>query len=311
MKDIGQRLGEARERLGLTLEEAERSTRIRAHHLLALEEGRLDALPSPVHARGFLKNYSEFLGLDSESILLDYAEIIQARRGRTKPGAAAPTPTPAPRPSVRLTSRRPRWLSADLFVAAAVTLAVIGVLLWGLGRVIAAIRERNEAAQAAAAAPLASATPTPTPTVELLSLPEGESTSPPTAAAPPPTLALPPLPAGPVDVRILVEGSAWVRVVVDGAEAFSGRVSPGELLEYLGQEVVELTTGNGAALHVFYNGEDQGSLGGLGEVVTRLWTRTGAITPTPTPSRTPTETPLHSPTPTPTPTSGPTPTTGG
>src|SRR3990170_2556245 len=230
MKDIGQRLGEARERLGLTLEEAERSTRIRAHHLLALEEGRLDALPSPVHARGFLKNYSEFLGLDSESILLDYAEIIQARRGRTKPGAAAPTP-----------------------------------------------------------APRASATPTPTPTVELLSLPEGESTSPPTASAPPPTLALPPLPAGPVDVRILVEGSAWVRVVVDGAEAFSGRVSPGELLEYLGQEVVELTTGNGAALHVFYNGEDQGSLGGLGEGVTRLWTRTGAITPTPTPSRTPTD----------------------
>src|SRR3990172_7280667 len=309
MKDIGQRLGEARERLGLTLEEAERSTRIRAHHLLALEEGRLDALPSPVHARGFLKNYSEILGLASESTLLDYAEIIQARRGRTKPGAAAPTP--APRPSVRLTSRRPRWLSADLFVAAAVTLAVIGVLLWGLGRVIAAIRERNEAAQAAAAAPRASATPPPTPTVELLSLPVGESTSPPTASAPPPTLALPPLPAGPVDVRILVEGSAWVRVVVDGAEAFSGRVSPGELLEYLGQEVVELTTGNGAALHVFYNGEDQGSLGGLGEVVTRLWTRTGAITPTPTPSRTPTETPLHSPTPTPTPTSGPTPTTGG
>jgi cytoskeletal protein RodZ len=308
MKEIGERLGEARERLGLTLEEAERSTRIRAHHLLALEEGRLDSLPSPVHARGFLKNYSEFLGLDSESILLDYAEVIQARHGRARPVAGISSPTP--RPSVRLLSRRPRWISADLFVATAVTLAVIGVLLWGLGRVIAAIRERNEAAQAAAAVPLAISTPSPTPTVELLSLPEGESTTPPTAVAPAPTLALPPLPAGPVDVRILVEGSAWVRVAVDGAEAFSGRVSPGELLEYLGQEVVEVTTGNGAGLHVFHNGQDQGPLGGLGEVVTRLWTRTGAVTPTPTPTRTPTETPRYSPTPTVTATIAPSPTVG-
>ncbi len=308
MKEIGERLGQARERLGLTFEEAERSTRIRAHHLRALEEGRLDALPSPVHARGFLKNYAEFLGLDAESILLDYAEIIQARRG---PGRAAPlAPVAAPRPSVRLLSRRPRWLSADLFVASAVTLAVMGVLLWGVGRVIAAVRESSEAAQAAAAVPLASATPSPTPTVELLTLPEGQPTAPPTAAPPAPTLALPPLPVGPVDVRILVEGSAWVRVIVDGAEAFSGRVEPGELLEYLGQEYVEVTTGNGAGLHVFYNGEDQGQLGGLGEVVTRLWTIAGVITPTPTATHTPTDTPRFSPTVTPTATPAPSPTAG-
>jgi cytoskeletal protein RodZ len=307
MKEIGERLGEARERLGLTLEEAERSTRIRAHHLAALEEGRLDALPSPVHARGFLKNYAEFLGLDSESILLDYAEVIQARRGRAREGPAKA----AARPSVRLSSRRPRWLSADLFVAAAVTLAVIGVLLWGLARVIATIRERNEAAQAAAVAPLASATPTVAPTEILLALPVEESTSSPSVATLVPTLALPVLPAGPVDIRILVEGGAWVRVTVDGVEDFGGRVSPGQLLEYLGQEVVEVTTGNGAGLHVFYNGEDQGPLGGFGEVVTRLWTRTGVITPTPTPTRTPTATPRYSPTPTPTTTAGATPTSGG
>jgi hypothetical protein len=108
-------------------------------------------------------------------------------------------------------------------------------------------------------------------------------------------------------VRILVEQTAWLRVVVDGAESFRGRVSPGELLEYLGQEVVEVTTGNGAGLHVFYNGEDQGSLGGLGEVVTRLWTRSGAVTPTPTATRTPTATPLQSLTPTPSMTPAPTP----
>jgi hypothetical protein len=110
-----------------------------------------------------------------------------------------------------------------------------------------------------------------------------------------------------VDIRILVEGSAWVRVVVDGEEMFRGRVSPGELLEYLGQEAVEVTTGNGAGLHVLFNGEDQGTLGGLGEVVTRLWIASGPITPTPTATRTPTVTPPQSATPTPTLTLAPTP----
>ncbi len=303
MKEIGERLGEARERLGLTLEEAERATRIRAHHLAALEEGKLESLPSPVHARGFLKNYAEFLGLDAEKILLDYADILQERGARARPKPSAPSP----RPSVRLLSRRPRWLSADLFIAAGVALAVLVVLVWGLGRVMAAIRERNEAAEAAASAPAVSPTPSPTATLRPLAPVVEESVLPVTSPPPPATLALPALPASPVDVRILVEGSAWLRVVVDGTEAFRGRVSPGELLEYLGQEVVEVTTGNGAGLHVFYNGEDQGSLGGLGEVITRLWTRSGAVTPTPTATRTPTATPLRSLTPTPSATPAPTP----
>ena len=70
MDEIGRTLLEAREKLGLTLEEVERATRIRTHHLEALEKGMIDALPSPVQARGFLNNYAEFLGLDANPILL-------------------------------------------------------------------------------------------------------------------------------------------------------------------------------------------------------------------------------------------------
>jgi transcriptional regulator with XRE-family HTH domain len=303
MRKIGERLGEARERLGLTLEEAERSTRIRAHYLAALEAGRLDSLPSPVHARGFLKNYAEFLGLDAESLLLDYADVIQSRRAHMRPAVEAA----APRRSVRIHARRPRWLSTDLLVASVITLAVMGVLLWGTSRVIAAIRERNENAQAGLGGPPATVTATAVPTLEIFAPTVEAAAATPTAEGAFPTLALPRLPAGPVDIRILVEGSAWVRVVVDGEEIFRGRVSPGELLEYLGQEVVEVTTGNGAGLRVLFNGEDQGTLGGLGEVVTRLWIATGAITPTPTATRTPTVTPPQSATPTPTIPVGPTP----
>jgi len=42
-------------------------------------------------------------------------------------------------------------------------------------------------------------------------------------------------------------------------------------------------TGNGLATRVIWNGVDQGVLGTLGQVVTRLWTLEGSVNPTPAP----------------------------
>jgi hypothetical protein len=60
---------------------------------------------------------------------------------------------------------------------------------------------------------------------------------------------------------------------------------------------VEVTTGDGSGLRLFYQGDDQGLLGGQGEVVLRIWTLAGVITPTPTVTPTVTATPRASPTP--------------
>src|SRR5215217_6596361 len=66
---IGQRLKIEREEQRLTLEKVFEGTRIRVPYLQALEADDLSVLPSPVQARGYLRNYAEFLGLDFESIL--------------------------------------------------------------------------------------------------------------------------------------------------------------------------------------------------------------------------------------------------
>jgi cytoskeleton protein RodZ len=66
---IGQRLKIEREEQRLTLERVFEATRIRVPYLQALEADDLSVLPSPVQARGYLRNYAEFLGLDFESIL--------------------------------------------------------------------------------------------------------------------------------------------------------------------------------------------------------------------------------------------------
>ena len=56
--DIGGELTRAREGRGLTLEDAERDTRISQRYLQALEDERFDVIPAPVYARGFLSSNS-------------------------------------------------------------------------------------------------------------------------------------------------------------------------------------------------------------------------------------------------------------
>ncbi len=67
--DIGQKLRQARQAQALSVEQASRATRIRVHYLQAIERGDLDALPSSARARGFLRLYANFLGLDAGEML--------------------------------------------------------------------------------------------------------------------------------------------------------------------------------------------------------------------------------------------------
>jgi cytoskeletal protein RodZ len=77
-KEIGQALRAQRELMGLSLSDVERHTHIRAHYVNALEEVDLSHLPSPVQGKGMLSNYSAFLGMNSEAVLLRFADGLQA-----------------------------------------------------------------------------------------------------------------------------------------------------------------------------------------------------------------------------------------
>lgn len=78
MGELGTRLREARESRGISLEQAEKETRIRRAFLQALEEEHYDALPEDVYARGFVRNYARYLGLDSEELLTLYKRAAGA-----------------------------------------------------------------------------------------------------------------------------------------------------------------------------------------------------------------------------------------
>lgn len=69
MKTVGSILREKREARGITLAKVEQATRIRARFLEAIENDDYSQLPSVSYAKGFVKNYSDYLGLDSETVL--------------------------------------------------------------------------------------------------------------------------------------------------------------------------------------------------------------------------------------------------
>jgi cytoskeleton protein RodZ len=68
-ENIGQQLRQARERRELSLEQVSSATHIRLHYLQAIEAGKLEEIPSAVQARGFVRSYASYLGIDPDSTL--------------------------------------------------------------------------------------------------------------------------------------------------------------------------------------------------------------------------------------------------
>jgi len=71
--EIGNSLREARERQGLAYPEIELATKIRGKYIRALEEEDFTAIPGDAYIRGFLRTYAEYLGLDGDVYVEEYA----------------------------------------------------------------------------------------------------------------------------------------------------------------------------------------------------------------------------------------------
>jgi cytoskeletal protein RodZ len=74
---VGQRLREAREAKGVSIEDVAAQTRIPTRHLLSLETGDWAKLPAATYSIGFAKNYAGAIGLDRNEI----GEQLRAEMG--------------------------------------------------------------------------------------------------------------------------------------------------------------------------------------------------------------------------------------
>jgi Helix-turn-helix domain len=124
--EIGNSLRAARERQGLGYPEIELATKIRAKYIRALEEEDFTAIPGDAYMRGFLRTYADYLGLDGEVYVEEYASRnISSWRDEL----------PA-RPQRRRVPRRDRPLErrAVLLVLAGIVLVTVLVFVaWRFG----------------------------------------------------------------------------------------------------------------------------------------------------------------------------------
>jgi cytoskeleton protein RodZ len=250
-----------------------------------------------------LNNYAVFLGLDPEPLLLRFAEGLQARLA-VKQAARAEKQPRASRPELRSPTRLQRTISSELIIGAVLVIFLAASSIWVAIRIftIKSGQQVKPTAPSIAEVLLATATETltPSPLPPTLTLPAViPATVQPTGNGQPPAIAG--TPGSGVQVYVTARHRAWMRVLVDGELEFQGRILPGSAYAYAGNERVELLTGDGDALQVFYNQQDLGPIGQVAEVVDLVFTLDGMQTPTPTVTLSPTTTPRFAGTPSVTP----------
>lgn len=117
---LADRLVAAREAKGVDLLRAERETKIRRQYLAAMEQGSWSELPAPVYARGFVRNYAVYLGLDPDEALTAW----QRERGEVpvEPAIVVPRPIEAPRRGI--------VIGPGVLVAALVTVGALAIVAY-------------------------------------------------------------------------------------------------------------------------------------------------------------------------------------
>src|SRR5258706_12031265 len=127
MKTIGERLRKKRAELGYSIDFVSENTKIRKEYIAALEKEDFSKFTSHVFAKGFLKNYSRFLGLDDVAMLSVYRrdyENFEIKRLAKKDNELPPKKTLREKINLDITRRN---LGLVIFVLFLLVLA--GILI--------------------------------------------------------------------------------------------------------------------------------------------------------------------------------------
>lgn len=223
---FGAWLRRQREIREIPLHEIAEVTKISVRYLEALEQDRFDVLPAPVFAKGFLRQYSRYVGLDPDEVINSYLTVQQ---DLDEPEEAVPAGGRSQRSSVAL-------LAAAVLL---VLLVVAALVLYG-----DRVRSESEAPPPIAAPPVA-APPEPRP-----------RTTPVTSASP--TVeegdVVPAAEVPPIGITMDFTEDCWVEAVIDDEPRLSELHVQGESLRLEAERRVVLTLGNPGGVHIEVNG---------------------------------------------------------
>lgn len=98
LREMGEMLRRRREARGISIDDAVEATKVRGRYLQAIEDGDWSRLPDIVYARGFVRNYAEFLGIDGAEVTKLYLGV--ARDEEVQPAVVSPPRADKRKPEV-------------------------------------------------------------------------------------------------------------------------------------------------------------------------------------------------------------------
>lgn len=252
VESIGDILRRAREQRGLSEQQVHDATKIMVQSIIDLENNRFDRFANKVYARAFLRDYANYLNLDS-------AELLQAYEAEWS-GAASEQVPAAKKNSLA-------WRAVGY--AFLILVMCVGVVSGGYF----AWKARSQPQRIIRVTPHPTVVKDPT----VATMPKAQPVTPP---KPEPVTVKPAEPKpepvvvpDKVVVEVLALRPVWIGVKVDGKTVTQQILDQDKSLKFEGDKSVTVRAGMAGAVQIKVNGETQPPLGSLKTPGEKTFTR--------------------------------------
>lgn len=274
LTEIGKQLIERRRYLNISWDVITSQVRIPRDQLQALERGDLAYFSNSMQAKGYLQNYAQFLNLDQDVILGQYAEALQLHRLES-----AKAPQKASREAKvisPLAVALKKFFTLDLFFGSFLIVGMLGFLVWGMARMASTRAAEPVQTPLPDLAQVLAESPQPvsglsTESALLTILTQETPEIQPTATP----LYIPIVSDDPVQLVLIPTSQEWVRIFVDGEEVFTGRLPAGKAVQYTAKDGILLETGNAAGFTAILNNQNIQGFGPIGTLARVNFTAIG------------------------------------
>lgn len=263
---VGDTLRKERERQGLSIKDIEKGTSIRALYLEAIEKGDHQTLPGEVYAKGFVRNYANFLKIDADACVKQYQDEISLN----PVASVEATPSDEVRKPAFSTGadyheriEKPHQHQNTVLIALMLVIILVGGWLAFGDSMTGTESSHNAAGQTASSQTTGK---------------PGQGQSPATAAQPSGGQANPaqaPVvpPGDEIDLHAKFTDRCWMQVVADGQIVYEGTAEAGESMSWKAKDKIEIVAGNAGAVDITQNGTPLGNPGDYGTVAEKVYTR--------------------------------------
>ena len=76
MKEIGEKLNEARENMNISIDEVSSDLNVKTKQILDIESGNMEAFKDIFYLKYFIRDYAKYLGLNKEDLVDEFNEYL-------------------------------------------------------------------------------------------------------------------------------------------------------------------------------------------------------------------------------------------